>query len=394
MTSLDKDIINRLSVALNNHYNKEFIIYGINETSMEIYSIFKEHDINKIYLFVDDYAEKPYIDNIPVINKYDLLLEDLSDKYILCIKPEKDFAWEVSQYFLDLGLNIADDFIDILHEKNHSTINRKLLPDVTLLSSRIGDIPGFTVFGESKKANRKIIVTLGGSTSDSGYDNYTSWPEYFYRKISALDENFVVYSGGISGYSSTQELIKFIRDVVPLRPYLVISYGGVNDIYPLVHDSASNRFDRPFIGKRTDMFFEKTINNASLCLYGLHHNQEIWEYWVDNMRIMYSTAKEFGFKFLGILQPTFPVSGSYLSSNNRYNYNKYYIAHYNYPENWIQAAFEKTSGLLRQYAYLLDYTKIFSGMKDIFVDQNHVTPKGNNLIAANIMKDIQRLNLL
>jgi hypothetical protein len=361
---------------------------------MEIYSLFKEHDINKIYLFVDDYVERPYIDNIPVISKYDLLLEDLSDKYVLCIKPEKDFFWEVSQFFLQLGLNIVDDFIDILHGKNHSTINKKLLPDITLLSSRMGGVPGFTIFGNSGRDNKKIIVTLGGSTSDSGYDNYTSWSEYFYRKVSALDKNFVVYSGGISGYSSAQELIKYIRDVIPLRPYLVISYGGVNDIYPLVHDNASNRFDRPFIGKRTDVFFEKTINNTSLYLYGLHHGQEIWEYWIDNMRMMHSMANEFKFRFLGILQSTFPVSESYLSSNNRYDYNKWSICHYNHPENWIQSVFSKAAKLSKKYTYLLDYTKIFSGMRDIFIDQNHVASKGNNLIATHIIKDMQRLNLI
>ena len=36
-----------------------------------------------------------------------------------------------------------------------------------------------------------------------------------------------LWNGGISGYTSTQELIKLLRDVLGLNPDMIIVYDGV-----------------------------------------------------------------------------------------------------------------------------------------------------------------------
>ena len=57
-----------------------------------------------------------------------------------------------------------------------------------------------------------VILTLGGSTTDGFYKHLSagkSWP----RQLSELDGNtFKVINGGVGGYTSLQELLKFLRD--------------------------------------------------------------------------------------------------------------------------------------------------------------------------------------
>jgi hypothetical protein len=393
--NLSKDMIRRLnSVITKFSQTRNFIIYGTNETAINIYFVMKSYNIGIAY-FIDDVVLSSEIDGVPVLNKYDLLVEELADKFFLSVKPEKDFSFDVAQFFLQIGLFYKRDFIDIANEERSSALDGFSIIDAFLISSRYDDLPGFKIFGDKDNKNAKVIVTLGGSTSDPHLGEFTSWPEYLYRKLSS-GMAVVVYCGGMAGYASTQELIKFIRDVVPLSPHLVISYSGINDIFPEELSCYSNRYKRPFIGKRTEKFFKDLGENyfdQSLISFGLQNDKTIGQYWIDNMRMMHCISLEFDSSFLGIFQPVFCMSNT-IHSVQVQEYADWYTSVYNKSTERIACVYNDIRQKINACPYIMDYSTIFEKQRDVFLDQYHVSEKANRIIADTIYTDIIKMRAL
>ena len=99
---------------------------------------------------------------------------------------------------------------------------------------------GYKIFGDKNNADY-VVVALGGSTTDPW--DLDNWPKQFQEYLETKGINTVVYNGGVSGYSSSQELLKILRDLPAINPDLVISLNGINDIdfkhvvkgHPFVH---------------------------------------------------------------------------------------------------------------------------------------------------------------
>ena len=75
-----------------------------------------------------------------------------------------------------------------------------------------GEVMGeYVVYNTSTKTN-PVLLTLGGSTT-SGFYQHFSEGETFPKFLAELSkEQFFLINGGVGGYSSLQELYKFIRD--------------------------------------------------------------------------------------------------------------------------------------------------------------------------------------
>lgn len=84
------------------------------------------------------------------------------------------------------------------------------------------------------------ILILGGSTSDQFYDQ-NNWPKQLYTRLKEGQYNFKIYNGAVAGYNSSQELLKLLRDIRIIRPHIVISYNGVNEVF------RSTKTNHPFI---------------------------------------------------------------------------------------------------------------------------------------------------
>jgi len=92
----------------------------------------------------------------------------------------------------------------------------------------VGGVPGFAVYGDPDAPDALRIVALGGSTTDPLDPG--NWPRALQRLLANQGVPAVVFNGGVSGYSSNQELLKLIRDALPLEPDLVLSLSGINRI--------------------------------------------------------------------------------------------------------------------------------------------------------------------
>lgn len=88
--------------------------------------------------------------------------------------------------------------------------------------------PGFQVLGMDKESDYRIVL-LGGSTTDGWLYEFKSWADFLYEKC--IGYHVTIFNGGISGYTSTQELVKLLRDGITLNPDMIILYDGVNDAW-------------------------------------------------------------------------------------------------------------------------------------------------------------------
>lgn len=149
---------------------------------------------------------------------------------------------------ISMGLEFNKDFV-VMGIGGYTELLNRIDPLLGL--NRVNDIIlGFKIYGNKNIKNKKIVI-LGNSTSDATTNAYESWPEKLFKKADKDMSDITLYNGAITGYSTTQELLKFQRDVLPLEPDICISFSGYNDVcgnstlekYPFVHKYQNKFFD-------------------------------------------------------------------------------------------------------------------------------------------------------
>ncbi len=257
------------------------------------------------------------------------------------------------------------------------------------------------------------IWLFGGSTA-FGYlvnDNETI-ASYLSQHLCTAGYSVNVTNYGMHGYQSTQELIKFALKVrTEPTPDLVISYGGFNDVYntfeygvvglPQGYENRKREFNtrddfniiRPLVkmsntfsllGEITHKSFYPDYKESS-DLDVEKTTDEILDSYVKNTQMMQSIGDSYGIKTFFFWQPyIWSKSDTYGAENDIY---------------------DKASPLLRELAtkaFLELYerkpadppvillSEIFNGYPDlVYVDFVHVTAKGNELVAEQIVKEIE-----
>lgn len=244
--------------------------------------------------------------------------------------------------------------------------------------------PGFVVFRNDKHVDNVFrIVTLGGSTSDPTMANIKSWSEILFDKMNHLNVGIEVWAGGLGGYVVTQEFNKFVRDVILLKPNLVLSYSGINDAVNVFYYEPEHPFVLKYQAEllRTNIENGQVINtidyNIPIHEYtcGLEDKRNSAEHWIDCERMMKAICNELGIAFFAFLQPYGArVDGIRDFSGFRWKQ----------IEEFYRIAKQKIDSE-NLSTWLIDFTNIFEGEKNIFFDNCHVYEKGNRIIAEKIM---------
>ena len=187
---------------------------------------------------------------------------------------------------------------------------------------------GFVVYGTNKTniqwdmLERPVIVALGGSTTEPNRQGvYNSWPEEMAKLMREKGVQGTVINGGVGGYSSSQELLKFIRDVIEIKPDVVITYHGVNEdeFSPVPHPMnvpyLYTVLDDMLQGKRDSSFFPNIFYYYSSIVShkkeggiqgistGVATNKTQAGYLVRNVEMMNALAEQYKIKHVSILQP-------------------------------------------------------------------------------------------
>lgn len=267
--------------------------------------------------------------------------------------------------------------------------------DVNLGFTRQDEMGGFTVFSRDNYRDAdRIIVILGNSTSDATFAYCRSWGEFLYEKLIANGENVAVLCGGMIRINSSQELLKLIRDVIPQEPDIVINVSGVCNIDINYKDQLLE--DHPYIWNYQKDLFENKIKNKKIYInrknkvrvksinYGLENKKSYAKWWVDDMRMMHAVCVEFNIKYWAILQPNMYMGNYKLTGTEHTSKDK------EYPQR-IRAWYKEVKGLIKNEEYILDFTNLYDGYKNIYWDTCHVYENGNRIMAEaiyNLIKNI------
>lgn len=94
------------------------------------------------------------------------------------------------------------------------------------------------------------IFLLGGSTTDQTAI-FHNWPAPLTQRLGELGHDVIVFNGGVSSFGVAKELLKLIRDGLPLKPDLILTYNGVNEF--------ESEDGYPFFSSWEKYFFDDVI---------------------------------------------------------------------------------------------------------------------------------------
>lgn len=332
------------------------------------------------------------------VKKYDelVLLTDLMEYKIIVI-PSRT---EVKK--LDLLFQMGIEWKQIILSESWALYlggKRFDLYDSLVGYSRKGDLSGFTVFEDkNNKSLQYTIVTLGGSTADPSTSNIISWSEFLYNHLKDMKINARVICGGLSSYHSGQEFIKLFRDVLPMRPDMVISYSGINDTpyfwkrhvckshpYVMMHQEDFLKYSMKHALRRGYFYGAAYHGKVSAYTLGLEEDTDLSHKWVQNERMMHALCEEFGIKFYAFLQPNRDYGG-YVKTGEPEKSS--YAKNLSQNVDEVKAWYDKTRSLIGDKEYIIDLSELFAGAKHVYYDYCHVFESGNRKIEAAILRHI------
>jgi lysophospholipase L1-like esterase len=207
-----------------------------------------------------------------------------------------------------------------------------------------------------------------------------------------------IINGGVGGYSSSQELIKVVRDVVELEPDVVVTYDGINDVggryssppYRMVHPYQNRILNFLVSRDQETMILPNVIRmlrdfqisvggnvgTVKSIILGLPSKRTHAEFWVRNLDMIHAICNQFGIKYVGILQP---ASGVYEIAKEHKNPKDVYIKE-------LKSFYAEATMAVGTRSYLEDFSKVLLGEKGTYKpDGRHLTTKGNAIIARSIL---------
>lgn len=366
---------------------KKIIIYGTSPDSAEISYILNYLDIETAYFLDENVGDEYVFRGKPVKSVYNLLEEE--EGSFLVVLPEKDMTH--GHLMRQLGMVCERNFIFWKLYYGNSAFRRLVLdPSLGFSFEAEGQgVPGTTVFG-NLDAKLKI-VTLGGSTTDAGLSFFPSWSELLSKLFVDKGIDVCVICAGCVSYQSSQELIKLVRDILPLHPDIVISYTGYNDA---CHDHTEYPFLHPYqirllqsISGEAEMELPSMNpwNEGQNYVLGIQNGFSVWDEFEKNVCCMRAICRERGIRYYAFLQPCMAIKE--LEGNLNVS-----------EREWIlnmdidirrKEAFQEFYGHRGNCGFLTDLTGIFN-QHDVYLDWCHVTEEGNRIIAKTILKELQK----
>lgn len=351
---------------------RKFFFYGTNETYSAVWKkLFRYLNIDFIGVTDDEPEEGHNIKNI-----YDLMYEDI--EHVLLVLGFDVHKWSrICENLQLMGFSHRNvlgvhEFPDLVLD---ASVDIQLGHVMLYEGEELEQYLGFHVIGTEGKDKFKI-VTIGGSTTAEAVYRMKSWPFCLYDRIES--DRAVIYNAAVDGYSSSQELLKLLRDVCALRPDLVISFSGVNDL--MVREN-----NNPFLPYFLGSVWEKLpVRHWGGSLKQLPEEEELrgFDFWYKMEQIMHSVSMIFGFEFLCIAQPII-YSQEKLSQKGRWEFERM-------EDRESAIEFRKKAREIKE-DWFINMTDMLDGFPEVFFDLMHVDEEGNNIIADHIYRHIEHI---
>ncbi len=360
-------------------HGKKVYIYGTGEDEEEISCYLKLMDYHvTAYLSDNNDMKSSMADGYPIMPVADILYEEKYAVYVQGSETER-----AKKYLKELGVCLD---LDVAMPRKLQTI---LDVNLGYTYSYEGYYPGISIYGQERKKNYKIAV-LGGSTTDGTYKTMKTWPQFLYELLGRKD--ITVYNAGVSGYVSGQELIRLIRDILPLKPDMVIVYDGATDSggnvvipeEPYAFNYARKVYE--FGARHMEDEYLERMSGKYMVNYGIQSNKGRFENWLSNTESMQAICKARNIVFYSFMQPLLLSKGSY--NKAEWEMREKYEGDYSFMAGFRDAM--KRNNIELSHPYIHDLSGIFDEVEDVYVDTCHVYEKGNEIIAREIYKYIER----
>lgn len=373
-------------------YKKDLIIYGYNQKGRQIQKILKMIDIDIAY-FIDDIEVEISGSLGKRVKPLGNVFHEKSSIKILVTTEKEDGTYKLDAIGLKRGIDYA-----LVRKYSSLYLDRKHVIDVNIGHNFLSDIhkPGFIEYG---KADDPLIVLLGNSTTDGSIYAIKSWGEKLYELLIKEHIKAHLLNGGVISYKSSQELLKFERDVLPMRPYAVIHYTGFVDAFPTPRIKKLENY--PFIHSYQEMLFagfldmksvfdKNVFNISNEYTYGVPDERKHYERFMDNIAIMRSICDTFGIKYYSFLQPCLATKKNILSRNEQ----EYLLNTNILPDEDMNKIREFYFNVRQKNWWggvkMTDLTHIFDEAEDVYIDICHVNEQGNQMIAQKIFNVIAK----
>lgn len=271
--------------------------------------------------------------------------------------------------------------------------------DPMLGFNTVGDegTPGFFALGDPDNRAAKRIVILGGSSTDPGSYHFRSWPEYLKDLLDEVGAASVVFNGAVTGYTSAQEALKLMRDVMALRPDIVVSLSGINNNH-LVNKHPFYIDYNMKLGSYFASHEAPTVNMSRLLPFeALDYQAEgfdKYEWWLDHERAMRYFCELKGVRFFCFLQPNLMSKReeAILPEEREYLLNRSFMGRQGLTPQGYRDITRGFCDLLEGLpcdGWLYDLTDIFdSEPRSVYEDGIHVDERGNQLTAEAVFDRI------
>lgn len=371
--------------------NKNIYIYGHSQEAVQFSRCLTILDYNFTGFLLNEhqYCESSKSDEVVMLPE-ELLY--YNNYFVIIVSKDRETA---VRRLRDLGLRYSVDFSPVETLPYYLLYARKNIIDTNLghtYRQKTG-MNGVEIYGCEHSDSYKIVV-LGGSTTDGRLFPFKSWPEIMYEKINS--NQLVIYNAGVSGYTSAQELIKMIRDVVLFKPDMIIVYDGYNDTSE-INACPGKYFDFIYLKKALDFAQEHMSHNWDFISKDEDNEENVstipiignFENWLMNIEMMHAIAVDRNIQFYSFLQPmlsnkknlTNKENGILFEVENFHNLKKTSLMGKEFRN--------KIGSIIETHSYIYDLSDIFDNHQDVYMDICHVREGANEIIATEILNRIE-----
>ena len=278
-----------------------------------------------------------------------------------------------------------------------------------------------------KNPDAKVIITLGGSTSDGFYKNFSAGKTYPYylNKLCQKEGNCRVINAGTGGYGSSKELLKLLTEIAPLKLDIshIISLNGINDIRNYSNPNFLESIKKPYLDSNQiymlknqkwiiknkkpfylfpnifSLFFDIELNlpqkknvDYSAPNQNLRFNDhtDVWQF---NIKIMNEISNVLNAKYIVFLQPTIGLEGEQSKFSNILGKDgeivKNTLEDINYIEN-LRETYQKLKKHCENNSFCIDISDIAPPSSyNVYSNARHHNQKGNEIIASEIFERLK-----
>lgn len=245
---------------------------------------------------------------------------------------------------------------------------------------------------EAPEGPVRRILSMGNSTS---LLPYYPWAELLEEGLNEAGYGVEFWHGAGKGNTSSQELMRVVRDAPVIRPELIVSLSGICDIGYLL-----NAPQHPHLHKYARRIYNFARDSEMVTrsmVYGPPDEASPGAVWLRNQRMIRILADGLGIRALCFLQPVQGFGPYPQSEEERAVYakkSKVVLAGADKPYGECVTEFyeEVRAGIAAEPAafdHVVDLTGVFADCPGAYKDHRHQTEKGVAHLAARMLPHLK-----